>query len=268
MTGTTLFLGGVVLLAGAALLTPSSARAAGPGHGLGTGAQLTDVLKPLEEQDWPEEEKLLAASPLMRLPELLAGLRTQGWQPKVAYTWRTIKSQDHLLAKHYTRVPFSLHMNVGDQGEPSALAADVFDVRYGWGDRSADQRVAAARFFRALGAQAGALGLDWGGRFSQPADSVWTAHNLGWDPGHVEVKNGGARIREFRDASLPRLLGPGMVYDGSGGYRYRVWLKGPYVQILSGALGASPCKDLLLPSVCASKIRAILAESGLSVDFA
>lgn len=253
-------LGLLVLVAATVGPTPSPSA---PGQGIppegakGTAAQLTQLLDPLEEQDWPEEEKLLASSPELRLREVLNALRERGWQPRCVYSWRTIKSQDYLFAKGWTEVTFSLHMAVGSEGEPAAMAADICDKRWGFGERSAEDRARAADFFRALGDAAARHGLDWGGNFSRKKGSVWTPLGMGWDPGHIEVKNGGDRLASVRAASLEPLLGRGVTFTGEGGYRYRIWTQGPYVQILEGPARRNA---LYLPTAHAAEIKAILAE--------
>lgn len=263
MNTSTLVLVGLGLGLAAVLASPSGpgvAASAGSGA-TGTAAQLTRLLKPLEEQDWTESDKILASAPELRLEEVLTALRAAGWQPRCVYSWRTIKSQDFLYAKGWTEVTFSLHMAVGSGGEPAAMAADICDQRWGWGERSPTERGQAAEFFRALGRVAAAHGLDWGGNFSRKPKSVWTPLGLGWDPGHIEIKNGGSRLAGVRDASLVPLLGQGVVFDGAGGYRYRLWPggpnDGPYVQILEGPQRRGM---LYLPTAHRSEIKAILDE--------
>jgi hypothetical protein len=88
---------------------------------------------PGTEQRWSDADKLAAVDARVRLPELLDRLRARGFQPSIAFTWRALATQDDLLAQKRSSVSFSFH-NAVHKGQPAALATDLFDARYGWGD--------------------------------------------------------------------------------------------------------------------------------------
>lgn len=141
---------------------------------------------PLSEVRWTQEQKLAAADPRLRLPELLARLRARGWQPMIAFSWRSLATQAALVRLGRSTVDFSFHNALDAAGRPAALAVDLYDARYGWGDEPGTARTAgAAAFFAVVGAEAKALGLSWGGDWSR-STPLWAAFGLGWDPGHVQ----------------------------------------------------------------------------------
>ena len=216
---------------------------------------------PGTEQRWSDPDKLAAADPRVRLPELLDRLRTRGLQPRIAFTWRSLATQDDLLVKKRSSVSFSFHNAVDDRA-PAALAADLFDARYGWGDDShgSPKSNGALAFFRALGEEAAALGLVWGGAWkSRP--SFWSRYGIGWDPAHVQaVPN--AELARVRALTLPQILGEGRVVAGSGGYVYRQFGNG-YVQVVSGPALKG---QLLMPRGNARAWQAITREIGAVPD--
>ena len=212
---------------------------------------------PGTEQRWSDTDKLAAADPRVRLPELLDRLRTRGLQPRVAFTWRALATQDDLLAKKRSSVSFSFHNAVAD-GAPAALAADLFDARYGWGDdtHGSAKSNGALTFFRALGEEAAALGLVWGGAW-KGRPSFWSRYGIGWDPAHVQaVPN--ADLARVRTLTLPQVLGEGRVVAGSGGYVYRQFGNG-YLQVVDGPALRG---QLLMPRGNAKAWQAITREIG------
>ncbi len=54
---------------------------------------------PGTEQRWPDADKLAAVDARVRLPELLDRLRARGFQPRLAFPWRALATQDDLLAQ-------------------------------------------------------------------------------------------------------------------------------------------------------------------------
>lgn len=145
---------------------------------------------PADESRWSLEQKLAAASPRLRLPELLTRLRARGWRPLVVFSWRSLATQRELLRLGRTKVDFSFHNALDEHARPAALAADIVDARFGWGDEVAgsEETAGAAKFFAALGVEAKALGLTWGGDWSRTAP-IWARYGLGWDPAHVQAAN-------------------------------------------------------------------------------
>ena len=61
---------------------------------------------------------------------------------------------------------------------PASAAIDLVPTH-------AEDRLQAVAFYRALGRAAHAEGLRWGGDWSR-RNPTWAAHDLGWDPGHIE----------------------------------------------------------------------------------
>ncbi len=265
-TGTLLIgtavVGFLVLARPASAARPRYGPPAPPPHppnvaGLRTAAELLATLKPGDEADWSQAMKLAAAHPGLRLPELLEQLRGHGYQPVIGNSWRALSTQDILLAEGSTKVSFSFHNAVDEQGYPRALAADLIDRRYGFGDKDPDsaRTVGAARFFAMLGREARALGLTWGGDWDRT--NVWASFGMGWDPVHVQALPN-RDLPAVRDACLPRILGPGVLKDGSGGYRYRQWPNG-YLQIVAGQHARG---ELILPKGDRAAWTAITAEIG------
>lgn len=202
------------------------------------GYRLQAIGVAFSEKDWDLESKLSAASSRLRLPEVLAELRSRGWRPDVAYTWRGLTTQDALLAKGQSTLRFSLHNTVDAGGRPAALAADVFDQRYVWGDKSRP-------FFAELGEVGKSLGLEWGGD--------WAGFP---DPGHVQVA--GVSLRRVAVQGMPLLLGEPQDVRGPGGFAYRIYStgRGTWIQVFS----AENKHRVLAPTKDRAVIAAILAE--------
>lgn len=225
--------------------------------GLPHAAELLRTLKPGDEASWNQARKYAAAHPGLRLPELLGRLQERGYEPVLGNTWRALSTQDVLLAEGSTKVSFSFHNAVDAQGYPQALAADIIDRRYGFGDDDPDsaRTVGAARFFAMLGREALALGLTWGGDWERKGR--WATFGLGWDPVHVQALPN-RELPAVRDACLPLILGPGLLKRGSGGYVYRQWPNG-YLQVAEGPHAKG---ELILPHGDRAAWSAITAEIG------
>ena len=209
------------------------------------------------ERRWTDDNKRAAANPRLRLPELLDRLVTLGFQPRIAFTWRSLATQDDLLAKRRTTVSFSFHNAVQD-GVPAALAADLYDARHGWGDdvHGSPKTTGALAFFQALGAAARDLGLTWGGSW-MGRPSFWSRYGIGWDPAHVQAVDNVA-LAAIREATLPQILGPGRLVRGSGAYLYRQFGNG-YLQVVDGPALKG---QLLMPHGNATAWMAITRELG------
>lgn len=195
-------------------------------------AELNALLRPGEETSWPLDRKLALADPSLRLEVVLDRLAGRGFQPRVAFTWRSLLTQDWLLSQGRSKVSFSFHNAVEKGGYPAALAADLFDARWGWGDGAPDSESTrlAAGFFQSLGEEAERLGLRWGGRFTQR--NVWAGFGMGWDPAHIQSRPDG-ELPRVRNRSLRALLGRPRIVHGSGGYVYAQFHNG-YLQVLRG----------------------------------
>ena len=128
-----------------------------------------------------------------KLEELVRRLEAKGYKPWIYETKRTQARQAWLYASGRTRAGSKVTNveQVGNHGR--GRAADVIDgrahptrkgERIGWGtwsgkDGDSDAAAMADRFFDDLGADAEALGLTWGGR--------WTLEGGGSDKPHVEL---------------------------------------------------------------------------------
>ena len=170
-----LFSGGLFSLAGLATLAMSMASGTSSGSATSLPPAPPDWHTPPQtragtlqrdaertpglEQRWSDADKRAATDPRLRLPELLDRLTARGHQPRIAYTWRALATQDDLVALKRSQVTFSFHNAVAD-GQPAALAADLFDARFGWGDNAhgSPKTEGALAFFRAVGEGAKALG--------------------------------------------------------------------------------------------------------------
>lgn len=143
---------------------------------------------PGNEMRWPLEEKLASTDPRLRLPELLERLRARGFQPRVISTWRSLATQAALVEQGLSKVPFSFHNALRPDGRPGALAGDIVDARWWWGDGvvGSPKTAGAASFFLALGEEAKKLGLHWGGDWKH-SNAIWAAYGMGWDPAHVQA---------------------------------------------------------------------------------
>lgn len=271
--GTTVLLGfglGAVALGGAALALAAAtpAPAPPPPKWLMPAVPATRRQeKPMSvppEQRWPPERKLWAADPRLQLDTLLARLEARGHQPRLVFTWRSLATQDGLLAAGRSRLSFSLHNAVGEGAQPQSLAADLIDARYGWGDskHGSDKANGALAFFRDLGELAGELGLEWGGTWTR-RPSFWSRYGIGWDPAHIQVP--GVVRADVRDRSLDELTMAGVlggsprVVHGTGDYVYRQWPNG-YIQV--GEESPALRGVLLMPKGSARAWDAITAEIG------
>lgn len=109
---------------------------------------------------WPEAKKLESLNPQFRskVVSVLAKLRGRGFQPKVFFGWRSVQVQQELVRLGRSTVRFSFHNAQRPDGTPNAYAADIVDQRWGW-----NPPAEANGFWQALGDEAKALGLVWGG---------------------------------------------------------------------------------------------------------
>ncbi|RNC67173.1 MAG: peptidoglycan-binding protein [Desulfuromonadales bacterium] len=109
---------------------------------------------------WTQEKKLQSLHPELR-PKVVAVLRAleqRGFQPKIYYGWRSVAVQLQLYFQGNSKVKFSFHNAQKPNGTPNSYAADIIDSRFGWSP-GAEQ----SGFWKALGEEAKARNLTWGG---------------------------------------------------------------------------------------------------------
>jgi hypothetical protein len=90
-----------------------------------------------------------------RIRAVLLGLRTEGYTPRIACSWRSVAEQRRLRHIGRSRVDWSFH-NHTRAGQPAALAADIFDGNLGYPPTKHP-------FWQRLGHYARLNGLKWGG---------------------------------------------------------------------------------------------------------
>jgi peptidoglycan L-alanyl-D-glutamate endopeptidase CwlK len=109
---------------------------------------------------WSQEKKLRSMNSQFRgkVVKVIAALKKRGFQPKIFFGWRSVKVQLELVKKGRSKVKFSFHNAQTKNGIPNAYAADIIDSRWGWSAAAAKNG-----FWKALGEEAKAAGLYWGG---------------------------------------------------------------------------------------------------------
>ena len=124
-----------------------------------------------------------------KISTIIETLRREGFEFKISSTYRSPEKQQcyydiSTVIKKYTgqngltTTTKSCHNNTVN-GTPSSFA---IDLHYFTG--SMDDKV---KFYKRLRALARNAGLKSGGDFSK-RNPVWAKYDLGWDPGHVQVK--------------------------------------------------------------------------------
>jgi len=93
-----------------------------------------------------------------KVSAVIAALQQRGFQAKIFFAWRSVAVQLEIFKKGHTKVKFSFHNAQKKDGTPNAYAADIVDGRYGW-----SAKAEAAGFWKALGEEARAQSLYWGG---------------------------------------------------------------------------------------------------------
>jgi peptidoglycan L-alanyl-D-glutamate endopeptidase CwlK len=137
---------------------------------------------------WSQDKKLKSLHPQFRakVVQVIAALKKRGFQPKIFYGWRSVKVQLELVKKGNSKVKFSFHNAQHKDGTPNAYAVDIIDSRWAWS--------AAAKtngFWDALGEEAKAVGLYWGGD--------WTSFK---DWAHVQFHPNSALARVKQESGL------------------------------------------------------------------
>jgi hypothetical protein len=113
-----------------------------------------------DSAQWSQEKKLRSMHPDLRpkVTIVIAKLTARGFQPKIFFGWRSVAVQLEIFKKGNTKVTFSFHNAQQKDGTPNAYAADIVDGRYGW-----TPQAASSGFWKALGEEAKAQNLYWGG---------------------------------------------------------------------------------------------------------
>jgi hypothetical protein len=114
---------------------------------------------------WPQEKKLESMHPKLRplVEGLLKGMVARTFQPMVFYGWRSVAVQQKKLKEGHSHVKFSFHNATNKDGTPCAYAADIVDKRWLWKAAAAENG-----YWVALGAEAKANNLYWGGTWKHP----------------------------------------------------------------------------------------------------
>jgi peptidoglycan L-alanyl-D-glutamate endopeptidase CwlK len=130
-------------------------------HGAGTPATPSPAADwSGDSARWPQEKKLASLNPPFRakVETVLTRLRGRGFQSKIVFGWRSVAVQMELVRTGRPTVHFSFHNAQRPDGTPNAYAADIVDERWGW-EPAAEEN----SYWEALGEEARALGLVWGG---------------------------------------------------------------------------------------------------------
>jgi hypothetical protein len=141
-----------------------------------------------DSSKWPQDKKLRSMNSHFRqkVEKVLTALKAKGFQPKIAYGWRSVAVQLELYKKGVSKVKFSFHNAQTKDGAPNAYAADIIDERWAWG-AGADTN----GFWKALGAEGKARGLVWGGDWTKP-----------YDPAHVQYYPNSSLAQVKKDSGL------------------------------------------------------------------
>lgn len=118
-----------------------------------------------------------------RITRVLSRLEQQGFAPEVRETWRDADRQAYYRRMGWSQTRRGFHTLMQADGSPGALAADIGHT--GLSPARPQDREALATFYRALLAAAREEGLTTGATWSH-RNPIWAAHDLGWDPGHVQ----------------------------------------------------------------------------------
>ena len=109
---------------------------------------------------WSQDKKLASLDHRMRprVVRVLEALKTEGFQPKIVYAWRSVTKQLEIFNAGHSKVKFSFHNAQQQNGTPNAYAADIIDKRWAW-EKAAERN----GFWEALGRNSRLQELYWGG---------------------------------------------------------------------------------------------------------
>lgn len=118
--------------------------------------------------------------------ELLTYVSMRGYEFEYRGTYRDSTRQNYYKQQGWSTVTKGFHNNVvSDSGVPAALAADLIPV-------GLSTKEAEAGAYQALMEEAQIMGIiETGGewrRGSMYDNSPWKKFNIGWDPGHVQMR--------------------------------------------------------------------------------
>jgi peptidoglycan L-alanyl-D-glutamate endopeptidase CwlK len=113
-----------------------------------------------DSSKWSQDKKIQSMHPDLRpkVQAVVAALQKRGFQAKIFFAWRSVAVQLEIFKKGHTKVKFSFHNAQKKDGTPNAYAADIIDGRYAWSAKAEKEG-----FWKALGEEAHAQGLYWGG---------------------------------------------------------------------------------------------------------
>ena len=114
----------------------------------------------MSESKWPQMRKLNSLHPELRpkVERVIGRMYLHGFAPMIYFGYRGLNTQEKLLSSGNSGVRVSFHNHVVD-GKLASLAVDIVDAKQLWGNHE---------FFVALGEEYEAVGLIWGGRWSNP----------------------------------------------------------------------------------------------------
>ena len=120
-----------------------------------------------DSAQWSQDKKLQSLKTSLRpkVESLITALQARNYQPKIVFAWRSIAVQLTLYKQGKSKVKFSFHNAQLRDGTPNAYAADIIDARYAWSPQAQ-----TSGFWDALGVEAKALGLYWGGDWASFRD--------------------------------------------------------------------------------------------------
>ena len=133
------------------------------------------IINKLKEKEYPAGEK---------------------FQPILGSAYRSPKEQKEKISKGYSKSKtiYGYHVALDKLGKKSALAVDLVDKRYNWGDGGGeDIKLGAEQFFKALGEICNSDEfkdkVTWGGDWDPKTFTVkGESFTRGWDPAHVQTK--------------------------------------------------------------------------------
>lgn len=148
-----------------------------------------------------------------KVRRILDKLKAGGWQPVIASAYRSLQEQKQKASEGASEITFGKHNNVigtRENPERAALALDIVDRRYSWGNGQGDNpEENAALFFIALAKAAKAEGFNWGGD--------WRAKKTGTGSEWSRY------LKSFYiDGQSSTSFSPGMSYQ-AGSYRVTGW---------------------------------------------
>ena len=126
--------------------------------------------------------------------QIMNALTEEGFQPILGSAYRSPKEQKEKISQGYSKSKtiYGYHVALNEKGEKAALAVDLVDKRYNWGEGSEDIKLGAEKFFKALGEICDSANfkskVTWGGSWKPKTFKVkGEEFTRGWDPAHVQT---------------------------------------------------------------------------------